>query len=109
MKIFYLDFTNTEHFENDAEVILFRPTRSRIFRTCCIPQFVFDNKEWIEVFNTLSIHKGPRDDVYYFHVPDHERFAELGQTFALMDLPYQFAEPEISGDVVSSEIQPHLN
>lgn len=109
MKVFYLDFTNTEHFKDYESMILFRPTRSRIFRACWIPKSILDNKEWVQVFNTLSIHKGPKDGMYYFHVPNFERFSELSQTFAHMELPHHFAEPEISGDTVSSEVQQHLN
>lgn len=92
-----LDFTGVEPFRDDDEILfLFRPFRSKIFRTCNMPMELRKNVEFVQVANALSIHRGIFKGVYYFLTKDAEDMILLAKIFAYMNIRHIFVEPEFS-------------
>lgn len=92
-----LDFNGVEPFmDNDEILFLFRPFRSKIFRTCNMPGTIKDDSEFVQVANTLSIHGRSLKGTYYFRTEDAEALAILAEIFHHMEIPHIFVEPDFS-------------
>lgn len=103
MRIFNLNFDRTDHFGNSKRLILFKPFKSSLYRTCNIPETVRYNKEFFEVCNTLSANKGPINGVYYFKGRTFDEVYDLSLTLDCMDIDHLFIVPDYSPIMVPTQ------
>lgn len=97
MRIFEFDFENTQHFAEEEEfLILWRPMRSRLARTCNMPAYLECNEEFLQVCNTFSVNGRNINGVYYFKARNMDEFEDLSHTLNEMGIPHLLAEKEFA-------------
>lgn len=98
MKVFKFDFTNTEPFgsfkESPDTLLLWRPLKSTLFRTCNWPASVNDNQLLLQMFDEISVNKKPLNGVYYFQIKSIDAFTDFASILFNMGIEHIFIEPE---------------
>ena len=95
--IFHFNFESAEYFsEIKKTLILFRPIKSKLFRICNFLPELKNNKEFIQVCNTLSVNKKPTQGTYFFKVESMNDFEDISNIFNYMGIEHVFAELDIA-------------
>lgn len=90
-----LTFSVAQGFENNDQVIFYRPFGSKLHRVKNVPlNFPAEKQqEIIEVLNTLCLTK--HKNIWYFKISDRETEDQIGDIFYHMEVSCLMLEPQI--------------
>lgn len=100
MRVFQLHFT--KELLAQREILIFlRPTKGILFRVVSLPDEHKDNKELIQVLNTLALRRVK--GIWFFKIGSNEALDDISHTLYFMDVNHIIAEPEVSQKFLKAE------